>query len=100
MPAVTPLVVREYAPPRPGSSEETDRGESDTILWQPVIVLPSDGKAKLTFPLGHADGGYQVIVAGHTLDGRIGAARRFIPIAPPVPLSGAALPGPIPPEVP
>ena len=27
---------------------------ADTILWQPVIVLPSDGKAKLHFHLGNA----------------------------------------------
>jgi hypothetical protein len=56
--------------------------ESDTILWQPVIVLPSTGKATLNFTLGGAPGGYQVVVAGHTLDGRVGAVRGVIPVAP------------------
>ena len=43
----------------------------DTILWQPVIVLPADGKARVAFHLGNARGGYEVVVAGHTLDGRL-----------------------------
>jgi hypothetical protein len=83
VPVVTPLVVREYAAPRPGSSPTAGyvTAESDTILWQPVIVLPSDGKATLNFALGNA-AGYQVVVAGHTLDGRLGAVRRVIPVAP------------------
>ena len=95
---VPPLVVREYAAPRPGADgEKTSRPESDTLLWQPVIVLPSDGKATLTFDLGHAMGGYQVVVAGHTLDGRIGAVRAVIPVAPPVP---DTTPAPVPPAGP
>jgi hypothetical protein len=36
----------------------------------------------MPFHLGYARGGYKVIVAGHTLDGRIGAVRRVIPVAP------------------
>jgi hypothetical protein len=100
VPATPPLVVREYAAPRPGSTEAIGGYESDTILWQPVIALPADGKAKLNFTLGSAPGGYQVIVAGHTLDGRIGAVQGMIPIAPPAPAAPVAQPGPIPPEMP
>jgi hypothetical protein len=76
-----PLIVREYAALRPGT-DEADTEPSDTILWQPVIVLPGDGKARLNFFLGSAPGGYQVIVAGHTLDGRIGGVRGVIPVSP------------------
>jgi hypothetical protein len=76
-----PLFVREYAAQRPGT-EGTDNEPSDTILWQPLIVLPGDGKAKLNFFLGAARGGYQVVVAGHTLDGRIGAVREVIAVSP------------------
>jgi anti-sigma factor RsiW len=76
-----PLIVREYAAPRPGT-EGVDNELSDTILWQPVIVLPGDGKAKLNFTLGAARGGYQVVIAGHTLDGRIGAIREVIAVSP------------------
>lgn len=80
VPNVGPLVVREYAAPRPGTLAEDVHVPADTILWQPVIVLPSDGKTTLELNLGAAPG-YQVIVAGHTLDGRIGAVRRIIPAA-------------------
>jgi hypothetical protein len=99
IPQAAPLVVREYAAPRPGSAEA--HGETpDTVLWQPVIVLPSDGKAKLAFHLGSA-AGYEVIVAGHTPDGRIGAVRGPIPVArpeqsaagPPVTPSPTTVPG-------
>ena len=79
VPRTAPLVIREYAAPRPGSNDAHD---SDTVLWQPVIVLPSDGKTTLRFYLGNAPGGYQVIVAGHTPDGRIGSVRTVLPIAP------------------
>jgi len=82
VPRITPLVVREYSAPRPGT-EEGLLGPNDTILWQPVIVLPSDGKAKLQFHLGDAPGGYNVVIGGHTLDGRIGAVRGIIPVTPP-----------------
>ncbi len=82
-----PLVVREYAAPRPGPQANGVRDgaalayETDTILWQPVIVMPSNGKLTIDVQLGSAEGGYEVILAGHTLDGRIGAVRGIIPIA-------------------
>ncbi len=79
VPRTAPLVIREYAAPRPGAKDAHD---SDTVLWQPVIVLPSDGKTTLRFNLGNAPSGYQVIVAGHTLDGRIGSVRTVLPVAP------------------
>ena len=53
MPKVPPLVVREYAAPRPGSNE-AEFDSPDTVLWQPVIVLPSEGQAKIPFYLGNA----------------------------------------------
>lgn len=97
VPTVTPLVVREYAAPRP-SSDGVDAEIPDTILWQPVIVLPNDGKATLTLQLGTAKGGYQVMIAGHTLDGRIGAIRGTIPVSPQS--VQPATPAPIPPTMP
>jgi hypothetical protein len=78
---LTPLIVREYAAPRPGSTDAASESP-DTILWQPVIVLPGDGKTTLPFRLGSSPGGYQVIVAGHTLDGRIGATKELIKVGP------------------
>jgi hypothetical protein len=83
VPHLPPLVVREYAAPRPGSPEAEGLSfAADTVLWQPVIVLPSDGKTTLELNLGSASG-YQVLVAGHTLDGRIGAVRGIISAAGP-----------------
>ncbi|HEX4607271.1 MAG TPA: hypothetical protein VH092_03620, partial [Urbifossiella sp.] len=77
VPWVPPLVAREYAAPRPGSG--SPGAVSDTVLWQPLIVLPADGKTVVTFFPGAAAGGYEVVVAGHTPDGRIGTVRRVVP---------------------
>lgn len=79
-PVARPLVVREYAAPRPGP-KGTD-GDGETLLWHPVIVLPADGKTTLEFGLGSAPGGYQVLVAGHTPDGRLGSVRAVLPAGP------------------
>lgn len=79
VPGVTPLVVREYAAPRPGT-QDAPPTVGDTLLWQPVIVLPADGHARLSLPAGTVPGGYRVIVAGHTLDGRIGAVEGVGPV--------------------
>jgi hypothetical protein len=80
LPRTAPLIVREYAAPRPGSRDSAEL-DGDTVLWKPVIVLPTDGKTTLRFHLGNAPG-YEVIVAGHTPDGRIGSVRTFLPVAP------------------
>ncbi|MBA4186894.1 MAG: hypothetical protein C0467_02630 [Planctomycetaceae bacterium] len=89
VPTTHPLVVREYAAPRPGMAKagkgEASPYEADTVLWQPVIVMPATGKLTLPVQLGSASGGYEVIIAGHTLDGRIGAVRGIIPIGEPLP---------------
>ena len=99
LPKVPPLVVREYAAARPGAGDPL-LDASDTVLWQPVIVLPADGKAKVPFYVGFAPGGYEVVVAGHTLDGRIGAIRGVIPVAPTQSSIPDALPGQPPPVPP
>ena len=75
-----PLLVREYAAPRPGTTSAT--ADAGTVLWQPLIVLPADGKTTLHFHTGTAAGGYRVVVAGHTPDGRLGSARLSLPAAP------------------
>ena len=102
-PPVPPLVVREYAAPRPVPTQVPAAADApDTVLWQPVIVLPADGKATLTFHLGAAPGGYQLVIAGHTADGRLGATRGLIPVFPtrtPTIVPGAPA-GAVPPTVP
>ena len=75
VPWVPPLAVREYAAPRPGAGAD----HPDTVLWRPLIVLPTDGTTTLSFFPGPTAGGYEVVVAGHTPDGRIGTVRRVVP---------------------
>ncbi len=75
VPWVPPLAVREYAAPRPGAAD----AHPDTVLWRPLIVLPTDGTTTLSFFPGPAAGGYEVVVAGHTPDGRLGTVRRVVP---------------------
>ncbi|MBY0459198.1 MAG: hypothetical protein K2V38_17855, partial [Gemmataceae bacterium] len=97
VPPAPPLVVREFAAPRPALAPLPDAPEpTDTVLWQPVIVVPSDGKAVLNFAVGHAPGGYRLVVAGHTTDGRLGEARLVIPGAAPTPPTQAVPTGAVP----
>jgi uncharacterized protein YfaS (alpha-2-macroglobulin family) len=41
-----------------------------TLFWHPVLVLP-DGMAEISFDLSDSVTTYRVIVAGHTIDGRL-----------------------------
>jgi hypothetical protein len=73
VPTLPPCVVREYAhagpPAAPPGNDRFDA--TDTVLWHPVVVVPGTGKVELPFTLSAATG-YRVLVAGHTLDGRVG----------------------------
>ena len=80
LPPAPTLTVREYANARrnpdavdPDAADPAARA-AETLLWQPVLVTPADGKATLSFDLADGVAGYQVLVAGHTLDGRLGAS--------------------------
>lgn len=79
-----PLIVREYASPDAAAATA-----GETLLWMPVIVLPSTGTIRIPLQRFLDAGSYDLIIAGHTLNGRIGALRISIPIphAPPVPLA-------------
>src|SRR5262249_40561939 len=65
---------------------------TETVYWHPVLVLPETGKATVEFQLSDDIARYQVLVAGHTLDGRIGAftttieARKPFSVDPKLPL--------------
>lgn len=101
---VTPLVVREFAATRPVSApfpDSTDAEDTpDTVLWQPVIVLPADGKVTFPFQLGDAPGGYEVLIAGHTTNGRLGATRGLILLSPSRTVTPIVPAGSVPPVVP
>jgi len=67
------LPIREYAHTRAGEEGGIRLDFVDTVLWQPALVIPGEGEAKVEFHLGDDLTRYRVLVAGHTLDGRIGA---------------------------
>jgi hypothetical protein len=76
-PAPSPFIVREYAhqhTPAP-AGDRTDFAE--TVFWHPVLVLPQDG-AKVSFDLSDEVTRYQVLLAAHTLDGRLGTVESAI----------------------
>ncbi len=79
------LVVREYANARrpPNAEDSALPLTAETVLWQPVLVTPADGRATLKFDLADDATGYQILVAGHTLDGRLGASLTTIEVRKP-----------------
>ncbi len=89
---VPPFIVREYAHQRDPSLGGVRSDFTETVYWHPVLVLPETGKATVEFQLSDDIARYQVLVAGHTLDGRIGAvtttveARKPFSVDPKLPL--------------
>lgn len=76
--AVLPFVVREYAHERDPALGEVRSDFTEAVYWHPVLVLPDTGKAAVEFQLSDDIARYQVLVAGHTLDGRLGAITKTI----------------------
>jgi hypothetical protein len=72
VPPPAPFVVREYAHHHKPSSAGDRTDFAETVFWHPVLVLPKDG-AKVSFDLSDEVTRYQVLVAAHTLNGRLGA---------------------------
>ncbi|MCE9564872.1 MAG: alpha-2-macroglobulin [Planctomycetes bacterium] len=73
-----PFVVREYAHQRDPVLGEVRSDFTETVYWHPVLVLPDSGKATIEFQLSDDIARYQVLVAGHTTDGRIGSITKTI----------------------
>jgi hypothetical protein len=72
-PLAPACVVREYAHQRQTGPELDERSDfTETLFWHPVVVLP-DGKADVQFQLCDSVTRFQVVVFGHTADGRLGA---------------------------
>jgi uncharacterized protein YfaS (alpha-2-macroglobulin family) len=65
-------VVREYAHLRTGGPGDVRSDFAETLYWNPVLILP-DGEADASFDLCDSVTTFQVLVAGHTTDGRLGA---------------------------
>jgi hypothetical protein len=69
--------VREFRFQKAATEADERSLFTETVCWQPVLVLP-DGQVNVQFQLSDAIARYQVLVAGHTLDGRIGAVTTSI----------------------
>lgn len=69
--------VREYKFEKTGDANVRD-DFTETVYWHPVLVIPDSGSTQIDFALSDSITRYQVLVAGHTLDGRIGACTTHI----------------------
>jgi uncharacterized protein YfaS (alpha-2-macroglobulin family) len=69
-----PMTVREYAHMHPHGESNIRADFTETLLWQPVLVL-RDGEAETaSFDLCDSVTTFQVMVCGYSPDGRLGAA--------------------------
>jgi len=71
--ASQPFVVREYAHLHIQDRDNAGKDLAHTLYWQPVLVLPG-GHGEVSFDLCDSTGKYRILVAGHTLNGRLGEA--------------------------
>lgn len=70
---IEPFAVRIYAHQHQTSSPDGIRDDfTETLYWHPVLVLP-DGHGEFSFDLSDSVTRFQVLVAGHALDGRLGS---------------------------
>ncbi len=79
----SPFVVRQYAHVQPFPSEMRSNF-TETVLWQPVLVLPGDGRTNLNFQVSDSINAYRVLLAGHTLDGQLGASTGLLEVRKPL----------------
>ncbi len=78
LPAVNePCVVREYAHRRQPAKDDVRRDFTETIYWQPVLVMP-DGRADVSFDLSDSITQFEVLVLSNTADGRFGVNRTLL----------------------
>ncbi len=102
--AAEPCVAREYAHRRLTGQDRAIRFDfTETIYWHPALVMPN-GEATVTFDLNDAVTSFQVVAAGHTVNGQLGGrstvleSRKPFTVAATVPTevkAGAALQLPV-----
>jgi hypothetical protein len=73
-----PFYFREYSLAFAPANVGTERSDfTETVFWHPALVLEG-GKATVQFHLSDDVNPYRVLIAGHTLDGRIGSATSHV----------------------
>ncbi len=75
--AVEPFIARQYAHRHVPTDDGMRTDFTDTLLWQPVLVMPA-GKGEVHFELSDSVTQFQVLAMGHTLDGRLGSGSTLI----------------------
>ncbi|MSR30962.1 MAG: hypothetical protein EXR99_05590 [Gemmataceae bacterium] len=70
-----PMVYRQYAHERTGGERPELRSDfTETLYWNPVFIT-QDGKGEFSFDLSDNVTSFVATAFGHTLDGRLGAAK-------------------------
>jgi hypothetical protein len=78
-PPPPPFVVREYSHARPAQAMAGTRTDfTETLYWNPVALFDDNGTAKASFQLSDSITTFRVLVAAHTLDGRLGQTVHLI----------------------
>jgi hypothetical protein len=72
------FTIREFAHQHSVAASGQPRSDfAETLYWHPVLVL-GDGSGRVSFDMSDSVTTFEVAVAGHTLDGRIGAVKSEI----------------------
>ncbi|MCX7702154.1 MAG: alpha-2-macroglobulin, partial [Gemmataceae bacterium] len=82
-PLPQPLVVREYAHVRSEPQGGSRRDFAETVYWNPVAIFDTDGRATASFNLSDSVTSFRILVAAHTLDGRLGQSTQRIEVRKP-----------------
>jgi hypothetical protein len=72
-----PLIMRQYAFHRSVGQRDNRGSVAETLFWHPALVVPKEG-AEIAFDLSDSVTRYQILAAGHTLDGRVGSVTTHI----------------------
>jgi len=82
-PSPPPFSVREYAHVHPRGEGKPPADFAETLYWHPVLVMP-DGTAEISFDLSDSATTYQILVTGHTVDGRLAETTAEMTVVKPV----------------
>jgi alpha-2-macroglobulin-like protein len=84
VPKMPPMVVRSFSYVRdPSILFGTRAGFAETLLWHPTIVVNENSAAKVSFQISDNLDPYRLLIAGHTLDGRLGSVSKTLEVRKP-----------------
>lgn len=65
--------IRQYAHHHDKKNDGVRDDFAETLLWQPLVITDSNGRASVRFDLSDSVTSFQVLVDGHSASGRIGS---------------------------